>query len=42
VTAEIQQRVTEYVKNTVGVELADMYLLVENISNDFKSKHRVE
>lgn len=42
VTAEIQQRVAEYVRNTVGVELADMQLLVENISNDFKSKHRVE
>jgi uncharacterized alkaline shock family protein YloU len=42
VTAEIQQRVNEYIKNTVGVELTDMHILVENISNDFKSKHRVE
>lgn len=42
VTAEIQQRVGEYVRNTVGVELADMHVLVENISNEFKSKHRVE
>ncbi len=42
VTAEIQQRVNDYVKNTVGVELTDMHILVENIANDFKSKHRVE
>lgn len=42
VTAEIQQRVSDYVKSTVGVELADMHIFVENISNDFKSKHRVE
>jgi len=42
VTAEIQRRVGEYIKNTVGVDLADMYILVENISNDFKAKHRVE
>lgn len=42
VTAEIQQRVAEYVKSTVGVELADMHVLVANISNDFKAKHRVE
>ncbi len=42
VTAEIQQRVNDYIMNTVGVELTDMHILVENISNDFKSKHRVE
>lgn len=42
ITAEIQKRVSEYVQNTVGVELADMHIFVENISNDFKSKHRVE
>lgn len=42
VTAEIQSRVHEYIKNTVGIELADMRIFVENISNDFKSKHRVE
>lgn len=42
VTSEIQQRVNEYIKNTVGVELTDLHILVENISNDFKSKHRVE
>lgn len=42
VTAEIQRRVGEYIKNTVGVELADMHIFVENISNDFKTKHRVE
>ncbi|MDT8901067.1 alkaline shock response membrane anchor protein AmaP [Anaeroselena agilis] len=42
VTAEIQQRVSDYIKRTVGVDLADMHIFVENISNDFKSKHRVE
>ncbi|HMM21268.1 MAG TPA: alkaline shock response membrane anchor protein AmaP [Selenomonadales bacterium] len=42
VTAEIQSRVHEYIKNTVGIELADLGIFVENISNDFKSKHRVE
>lgn len=42
VTASIQERVHEYVKNTVGVEQVDVHLLVENISNDFKSKQRVE
>lgn len=42
VTAEIQSRVHEYIKNTVGIELVDMRIFVENISNDFKSKHRVE
>lgn len=42
VTAEIQRRVNEYINNTVGIELADMQIYVENISNDFKSKHRVE
>lgn len=42
VTAEIQKRVNEYIQNTVGIELTDMHVYVENISNDFKSKHRVE
>jgi uncharacterized alkaline shock family protein YloU len=42
VSAEIQRRVHDYIKNTVGVELADVHILVENISNDFKSKQRVE
>lgn len=42
VTAEIQNKVHEYIKNTVGVELIDVRILVENISNDFKSKQRVE
>lgn len=42
VGAEIQQRVQEYIKNTVGVELVDIHVFVENISNEFKSKQRVE
>ncbi|SDD36372.1 alkaline shock response membrane anchor protein AmaP [Sporomusa acidovorans] len=42
VAGEIQNRVHEYVKNTVGIELADVRVMVENISNDFKTKQRVE
>lgn len=42
VSAEIQRRVHEYVKNTVGIDVAELNIFVENISNDFKSKQRVE
>lgn len=42
VSQEIQQRVHDHIKNTVGIELADVRILVENISNDFKAKQRVE
>ncbi|MBC8015519.1 MAG: alkaline shock response membrane anchor protein AmaP [Sporomusaceae bacterium] len=42
VSAELQQRIHDYIKNTVGVELIDIQILVENISNDFKAKQRVE
>lgn len=42
VTAEVQERVKEYIKNTVGVELANMQIYVKNISNDFKARQRVE
>lgn len=42
VSADMQRRVHEYIKHTVGIELADISIFVENISNDFKSKHRVE
>ncbi|GMA99186.1 alkaline shock response membrane anchor protein AmaP [Pelosinus sp. IPA-1] len=42
VSEELQKRVHAYIKNTVGVELVDVQILVENISNDFKSKQRVE
>lgn len=42
VSSEMQQRVKEYIKNTVGVELVDIHILVENISNDFKVKQRVK
>lgn len=42
VSAELQKRVHEYIKNTVGVELAEIKILVNNISNEFKVKQRVE
>lgn len=42
VGTEIQKRVHEYIKNTVGVELAEIHILVNNISNEFKVKQRVE
>lgn len=42
VSKEIQKRVHDHIKNTVGLELADVKILVENISNDFKAKQRVE
>ena len=37
VSAEMQKRIHEYIKNTVGVALTDVKILVENISNDFKA-----
>lgn len=42
VGSEIQQRVQEYIRSTVGVELVDIHVFVENISNEFKTKQRVE
>lgn len=42
VTAEMQAAVHKYIKNTVGVDLADVKIVVENISNEFKARHRVE
>ncbi len=42
VSEELQKRVHEHIKNTVGVALVDVQILVENISNDFKSKQRVD
>jgi len=42
VASDIQSRVHEYIKNTVGIELADVQVNVEKISNDFKTKQRVE
>lgn len=42
VTADIQQRIHEHIKHTIGVEVSDVRIIVENISNEFKSKHRVE
>jgi len=42
VTAEMQAAVHKYIKNTVGVDLADVKIVVENISNEFKARQRVE
>ena len=42
VAAEVQQRTKEYLKNTVGVSLHEVHILVNDISNDFKSKSRVD
>ena len=42
VSSEMQKRVQEYIKNTVGVDLVDIQIMIENISNDFKTKQRVE
>lgn len=42
VSEELQKKVHEHIKTTVGVELVDVQILVENISNDFKSKQRVD
>jgi len=42
VTADVQERVRNYIKNTVGVELAEIQIFVNNISNDFKARQRVE
>jgi len=42
ISSELQQRIHDCIKNTVGVEVADVEIVVENISNDFKAKQRVE
>ena len=42
VTADIQERIHEHVKHTIGIELTDVRILVESITNDFKTKQRVE
>ena len=42
VAAEIQQRTQEYLKNTVGVSMSEVRILVNDISNEFKSKTRVD
>ena len=42
VAAEIQTRTQEYLKNTVGLTMAEVRILVNDISNEFKSKTRVE
>lgn len=40
-TQEIQQRVSESVKETIGIETTDIRVIVNNITNDYKAK-RVE
>ncbi len=42
VAGEIQQRTQEYLKNTVGVAMTEVRILVNDISNEFKSKTRVD
>ena len=42
VAAEIQQRTQEYLKNTVGISMSEVRILVNDISNEFKSQTRVE
>lgn len=44
VSEQIQRRVKEYAHNTVGVELTNVQVMVDAISNEFsgKVKHRVE
>ncbi len=42
VGADIQKKVHDYIKNTVGVELVEIRIFVNNISNEFKVKQRVE
>ena len=42
VAEEIQQRTQEYLKNTVGVSMTEVRILVNDISNEFKSKTRVD
>ncbi len=42
VAAEIQTRTQEYLKNTVGLTMTEVRILVNDISNEFKSKTRVD
>lgn len=42
VTAEMQQLIQESVNNTIGIDLTNIHIVVENITNEFKTKHRVE
>lgn len=42
VASEIQQRTREYLKNTVGIGLNDMVILVNDISNEFKVRPKVD
>lgn len=42
VATEIQQRTQEYLKNTVGVTMSEVRIFVNDISNEFKSKSRVD
>ena len=42
VAAQIQQKVYKHLQETVGVEAAQVEIKVDDISNDFKLKQRVE
>ncbi len=41
VANEVKERVKEYMKTTAGLELSDIEVMVEDISNQFKVKRRV-
>lgn len=41
VANEVRERVKEYMKSTAGLELGEIEVMVENISNQFKVKRRV-
>lgn len=41
VTADMQNRIRECVKETVGVEIDKIEIIVETISSNFKAKHKV-
>lgn len=41
VANDVKERVKEYMKTTAGLELGDLEVMVEDISNQFKVKRRV-
>jgi len=42
ITAEVRQKIQSQLRHTVGVEASDVEVIVEQISQEFKSKQRVE
>lgn len=41
VSNDVKERVKEYMKTTAGLELGELEVMVEDISNQFKVKRRV-